>query len=91
MNISPVQSPQTQNFRGLHVSKKALKGLECTEDALLKIPEIKECAKKYEVLIKRGKVNGHKNLDYYGSGWNAIIRNRRNNRIFYLNVYVYEE
>lgn len=64
MNISPVQSPQTQNFRGLHVSKKALKGLECTEDALLKIPEIKECAKKYEVLIKRGKVNGHKNLDF---------------------------
>ena len=41
MNISPVQYQQTQNFRGLHVSKKALKGLECTEDALLKIPEIR--------------------------------------------------
>ena len=62
MNISPVQSPQTQNFRGLHVSKKALKGLECTEDALLKILEIKECAKKYEVLLKEAKLTAIKTL-----------------------------
>lgn len=89
MNISPVQSPQTQNFRGLHVSKKALKGLECTEDALLKIPEIKECAKKYEVLIKRGKVNGHKNLDFIITALGGMLSSAIGGTIgFFISMYM---
>lgn len=64
MNIVPVQNTQTPNFQGLHADKKVLKGLNCTEDFLLKNPQIRECAKKYEILIKRKKVDGHRELDF---------------------------
>lgn len=64
MQINPVNNT---NFNGLHASKSTLKKLGCSKDYFLRNPNIKECAEKYEVLVKTKKTNKTKPYDKVGT------------------------
>ena len=60
MKIQPVQNNNT-NFQGLHMDKRASKYFKNYN--LLANPSIKECADKFEVVIKGEKVKSDKKLE----------------------------
>ena len=74
MKIQPVQNNNT-NFQGLHIDKKARKYLE--NSSLLSNSNIKECADKFEVVIKGEKVKTNEKLrvdDLVGcAGFSALF------------------
>ena len=52
MQIQKIQNNYNQNFRALHADRNALKELNCRTADILNNRSIKECADKYEVLLK---------------------------------------
>lgn len=46
------------NFSGLHIEKSAYKQLECSDRTFLNNPNIRDCADKFEVVVKKGKKIG---------------------------------
>ena len=61
MKIQQIQNNST-NFQGLHMDKRASKYFKDTN--LLANPSIKECADKFEVVIKGEKVKSDKKLEF---------------------------
>lgn len=65
MQIQKIQNNYNQNFRALHADRNALKELNCRTADILNNRSIKECADKYEVLLKRKKINITKPYDKF--------------------------
>ena len=65
MQIQKIQNNYNQNFRALHADRNALKELDCRTADILNNRSIKECADKYEVLLKRKKINITKPYDKF--------------------------
>ena len=70
MKIQPVQNNNT-NFQGLHMDKRASKYFKNYN--LLANPSIKECADKFEVMIKSKKVKSNNTKDYDKDDLKAIV------------------
>ena len=70
MKIQNVQQNNT-NFQGLHMDKRASKYFKNYN--LLANPSIKECADKFEVMIKSKKVKSNNTKDYYKDDLKAIL------------------
>ena len=47
------------NFQGLHVDRSAYKQFGCTQQTFLNNTYIKDCADKFEVVVKKGKKVGY--------------------------------
>ena len=59
--MNSISSKQySPNFNSLHINKGVLKDFKCTDQYFLRDPKIKQFAQKYEVIIERGNIIGHK-------------------------------
>ena len=74
MQVQKIQNNYyNQNFRGFHADRNALKELNCRTGDILRNRSIKECAEKYEVLLKREKINIAKPYDKFITGVLASV------------------
>ena len=74
MQVQKIQNNYyNQNFRGFHADRNALKELNCRTGDILRNRSIKECAEKYEVLLKRKKINIAKPYDKFITGVLASV------------------
>lgn len=65
------------NFQGLHVDRSAYKQFGCTQQTFLNNKYIKDCADKFEVVVKKGKKIGTREPDpilfYFGGIFASVL------------------